>query len=403
MRDRNVCKDLCGHVSWQEIGTARCFAVNPYIRHEITTQSAQEVSAMQSQSISENQSTGTGGKRNGFIELCRFIFALCVVSHHALFLADPGYIPVVGGYISVEFFYILTGYFLFQSSQRAGDSRSGAIETAVARLKKVYPYFLVSWLASFLISHILNKSPLWTLLFDLLRGIPQLLLLSMAGLAGSSEGLWDYVGTGWYLSALLLTILAVYPLMRSWKTTFSSAIAPLVAILGYGYIMYEYNFLGVVNERLPMCYLGCIRSLAGICTGAFCYHIAQSIPKYTLSALGGVAVSLVQIGLLLVILYGMEYAGGFQDFIQVILFCALIIVSLSFKSYLNQLCSCNLSYFLGNFSMVVFVTQSLTYMYPILPYPQSWMWRYVAHFGYVLLFSLANYLLVFALKNWRAG
>ena len=334
-------------------------------------------------------------RRNGFIELCRFIFAMCVVSHHALFLTDYGYIPVIGGYISVEFFFILTGYFLFASSQNEGDDRDAAINEAVKRIKKVYPYFLVSWVASFMVGHIVNEQMhIQVFLWDLLRGIPQLLLLSMAGLGGSSEGLWDYVGTGWYLSVMLLTILVVYPLMRCWRKTFSAAIAPVIAILGYGYIIYEYNFLGVVNQRLPFCYLGCIRALAGMCLGSFCFYIVRSIPKYRLSKIGKAAVSNAQIGMLLLILGLMEGGGGDNDLIQVILFSVLIIVSFSFESYLNELCTCRISTALGRFSMVIFVTQSLTYMYPVLPYPDSWRWRYAAYIGYVLVFSLANYLFV---------
>lgn len=351
--------------------------------------------------MDERNCTGRKPTRNGFIELCRFIFAMCIVSHHALFFPNHGNIPVIGGYIGVEFFFILTGYFLFASSQKEeGDHRDTAINAAVKRIKKVYPYFLVSWGVSFLLSHIVNDQMyIRDLLWDLLRGIPQLLLLSMAGLGGSSEGLWDYVGTGWYLSAMLLTILLVYPLMRRGRKTFSAAIAPVIVIYGYGYIIFEYNFLGVVNERLPFCYLGCIRALAGICLGSFCFCIVQSIPKYRLSKIGKATVSIVQIGVLLLILRLMKYGGGYNDLIQVILFSVLIIVSLSFESYLNELCTCRISKALGIFSMVIFVTQSLTYKYPVLPYPDSWAWCYAAYIGYVLAFSLANYLLVAGLKK----
>lgn len=54
--------------------------------------------------------------RNGFIELCRFIFAIGIVSHHSQFLTnDLNEVPMLGGYVSVEFFFILTGYFMYLS------------------------------------------------------------------------------------------------------------------------------------------------------------------------------------------------------------------------------------------------------------------------------------------------
>ena len=344
-------------------------------------------------------------KRNGLIELCRFIFSLCVVSHHAQFLVDPGYIPVIGGYISVEFFFILTGYFLFASVQKAGaedaDSQNSAIHAVMKRVKKFYPYFFVTWFVSFTISHILNNTTqIKTFLWDLMRGIPQLLLLSMAGLAGSSEGLWDYVGTGWYVSAMVLSILIIYPMMRKGKTFFSAGIAPAIALLGYGFIVFKYNFLGVVNQRSSFIYDGLVRAVAGMCLGSFCYYIVQWLPKREFTKFGKAAASFIQIGTITAVLYFMDRYTGYNDVIQVFLFSILIIVSFAGESYINQVCNLNVCYSLGKFSTVIYLTQCLAYTFPdLLPYPAQWRWRYVVYFGYVLLFSLANFALVSRLKR----
>lgn len=178
-----------------------------------------------------------GASRNGFIELCRFILALCVVSHHALFLDNPGHIPLFGGYIAVEFFFILTGFFLAYGVDRENENSDHysashtkklyAFDQVAKRIGKIYPYFLTTWGASFVIYRVINHEGLKTLLWDLLRGVPQLLLLSMAGLGGASEGLWDYVGTGWYLSALVISILIVYPFLYRFKMSFCAGIAPV--------------------------------------------------------------------------------------------------------------------------------------------------------------------------------
>ena len=350
-----------------------------------------------------NETICRGRGRNGLIELCRFIFALCVVSHHAIFLSEPGRIPFIGGYISVEFFFMLTGYFLFEGSQSKRNSeedKCNVLHEVIKRVKKVYPYFLVSWFASFAISHITNGTfnPS-KLVWDLLRGIPQLLFLSMAGLGGSSDGIWDYVGTGWYVSALVLSIFILYPLMRRCGTYFASGIAPAAVLLIYGFIVQKYNFLGVVNERSSFCYDGVYRAIAGICLGSFCWYAVHSIPKKQLSNFGRNAFSVIQIILIALILFLMDHYTGFNDVIQVMLFAALIIVSFSWDSSLNALCTGRVSNALGSFSMVIFITQSVTYMYPILPYPSQWNLRYLAHFGYVLLFSATNYLLVALLKR----
>lgn len=123
-------------------------------------------------------------KRNGLIELCRFIFAMCIVCHHALFLSNPEHIPLSGGYIAVEFFFILTGFFMCKDALKKPAEHGGMTES-LKRLKTIYPYFFVSWGTSFIISHIYNKCyGIGAILRDFLRGIPQLLFLSMPGLGG---------------------------------------------------------------------------------------------------------------------------------------------------------------------------------------------------------------------------
>lgn len=349
--------------------------------------------------------------RNGFIELCRFILALCVVSHHTIFYQEHGHIPFFGGYIAVEFFFILTGFFLFKSAKSGGGGSSAFVQV-VKRLSKVYPYFLVCWLASFAISHIYNNQlHIGEIAADLVKGIPQLLLLSMAGLSGGTIGLFDYVGTGWYLSALVIAIFTVYPVMcmfcrsdssSSRDEIFSGGIAPFIALLCYGYIGYNYNFLGVVNERLSFAYLGCVRAVGGICLGSFCYYLSQKLRKIQLTNLGNYVVSAAQILILALSLYLMEHYTGFYDILQVILFSFLIILSFGFDTAVNQKCSNSFAYTLGKFSMVIFVTQCLAYMYPVLPYPTSWKLYYVAHFAYIILFSLANYGIVALFKKFFA-
>lgn len=155
------------------------------------------------------------GYRNGFIEICRFLLALCVVSHHSLFYEAHGHIPVIGGYIAVEFFCILTGFFLAGTAKKEGPYYDNAINQVISKLRKVYPYFLGGWLISFAIYHVYyDQMNVMILIKDLIKGVPQLLLLSMAGLSGGAVGLFDYVGTGWYLSALVVAIITVYPIMR---------------------------------------------------------------------------------------------------------------------------------------------------------------------------------------------
>ena len=332
-------------------------------------------------------------KRNGWIEFCRFIFVMCVASHHSMLFGEHGYIPLVNGYLAVEFFYILTGYFLFSSamSRSIAMEESSGFTEAWKRLKKIYPYFLNAWLMSFILCHVThghNDTGNW--LADLVCGIPQLFFLSMSDLAGGFLGYWDYLGTLWYLSALLFAILLVYPLIIKYKTLYASSIGPMLALLIYGGVFFVFHTFGVVNERLFFLALGNLRAVAGLSLGSFCCFLVQALPDRELNHRGKIVFSVGQLLTFAAILLLMNYTNEIYGIILIILFCMLIIFTFAGNTYLNALFSRPLFLLLGKFSMIVFITQSLAYMYPWLPYPEQWRWKYLVMMGYVILLSLAN-------------
>ena len=57
------------------------------------------------------EQTGKKKKRNSLVELYRFLFAMWVVYYHGYFFL-PKDSHFSGGYIAVDFFFILTGFFV---------------------------------------------------------------------------------------------------------------------------------------------------------------------------------------------------------------------------------------------------------------------------------------------------
>ena len=331
--------------------------------------------------------------RNGWIELWRFIFVLCVVSHHSIFLKDPGYIPAINGYISVEFFYILTGFFLFSSAvkKEAGDLDDNAFSEVWKRLKSIYPYFLVAWITSFVICRVTHgHNYTGAILKDFAHGVPQLLFLSMFDLPGGWLGYWDYIGTGWYLSSLIFAILLIYPLIRKCKYAFSTGIAPVLALTIYGYFWRTFNTFGVVNERVFSLNAGNLRAVAGLSMGSFCHCLVHMLPQRELSHRGKIWLSIAQIGVAGAAFGLMWVRSNLTTFLQILLFCLMIVLSFSGDTYLNSICSRPICMKLGRFSSIIFITQSLAYQQPWLPFPVPWKARYCMLFVYVFLLSLAN-------------
>lgn len=335
--------------------------------------------------------------RNGLIELLRFIFAFSLVSRHAGRLPDAGHIFLYGGHVAFEFFFILTGFFLYEHSRRMDNGeipvQENAFLEAFGRCKRYYGYLLIPWVISFTIKAFAD----WKMLFvTLQKSIPQLFLLSSAGLDGQALGVNDYNEQFWYTSAMFLVILFLWPAIRRGKIYFAAAIAPVFAFLRYGYNFITWQSIGPVMEWGGFWYVAIPRALAGICLGCFCNVLAHAAPSHRLSKAGDAAVSLIQICLLLLILFNMEYRAGSTDVIQIVYFFLLILITLSEETTLNRIFDCKLSAFLGKTSVIIFATHSLASVQisGFLPYPEQWSWRYRTYLLYVVLFSLLNYLMM---------
>lgn len=352
---------------------------------------------MENQVLQVQRKNSMPPNKNGFIEFCRFVFMMGIVSHHAMFIsAEPGFIPFWGGYISVEFFFILTGYLLYSSYLNkpiAGDKQDSAIYQVYHKFKQFYPYFFISWCTTFIMVHVESGNITFrTLFWDFIFGIPQLLFLQCEGLAGVSD---NYNGPMWFASALLIGILVVYPLMCYCKKYFATAIAPALCLICYGHVMKTGASLGSVHEWAGVFQVGCLRAIGGLCLGAFCYYIANLLSPHHLTKSGNITISLLQFGLLAFSLYLMCRTYGYTDIVQVMLFSILIILSFAEKTMTNRIFNRKIFFTLGKISMIVFVTQCAAYKCPsILLYPENWPLRYGMYLIYVLSFSLLNYLIV---------
>lgn len=355
---------------------------------------------MGKQVIQTQEVTPTSKNKNGFIEFCRFIFMMSIVSHHAMFLSDePGYIPLWGGYISVEFFFILTGYFLYDShfkadlGQKTKDKQNSAIYQVYHKFKRFYPYFFISWCTIFVMVHVESGNlSFHTLFWDFIFGIPQLLFLQCVGLAGVGN---NYNSTMWFVSALLIGMLVVYPLICCCKKHFATAIAPALCLICYGNVMKISSSLGSVHDWAGPLQAGSLRAIGGLCLGSLCCYLVKLVPSYRLTRLGDTVISFLQLGLVASSLYLMSHAYGYTDIVQVMLFSLLIIVSFIGETTVKRIFNRKIFFALGRFSMIIFVTQCIAYKCPsLLFYPEDWPWHYGIYIIYVLSFSSINYLIV---------
>ena len=149
----------------------------------------------------ENRETG----RNTEVDLLRVVFAIVVLIHHSHGLNPPDITsyPFVGGYIAVEFFFLLTGYFaakeIMGASVPAPLMGAQAMKLTFSKFSRIFPFVIPAVLIHYIMVSLLNNSSGFETVKSLTYGIFEAALLPASGIYESFMVL-----PLWYLSALLM-------------------------------------------------------------------------------------------------------------------------------------------------------------------------------------------------------
>lgn len=187
-------------------------------------------------------------KRNGEIDLLRFLCAAGIVVHHINELYPSGL--MVHGYTFVKFFFMVSGFFMVSSAEKLGDlSRNPsaiASSTWSFTLKKIssfYPYYIAAILLQFVLFHIIwDYQGILAILSLLVESVPTLTLTSYGFNTQSAL----YTSGSWYLSVMVLCLFILFPLVLRFRESGTKILLPLLAVFMLGYMNHHF---GTVSTR----------------------------------------------------------------------------------------------------------------------------------------------------------
>ena len=299
------------------------------------------------------------------IEFLRFIFAVSIVYFHLL---HSSIMPYTGNcelypYLAeqakytkyiVECFFIISGYFLYQSI-RNHPERS-VMEFLAARISRLWPVLACSVILSVLIN---GKS--------LAASFVDLFFLQSSGLAT------DWKGLNWYVSAFFLAEV-FYFLLYKWLHN-SSAMKFVICILTYfGYAVNINTMNGGFGRQMVygVINLGLARAVAGIGLG---YLLADGYrmisEKYRMIDIkekrserkASVLISIVELGTfgtLLTDFFRGKYAYKNQ-FTVVILFSIFLLCLLTRRGIFSKITDNKIAGFPGKYAYSVYVMQEVSF------------------------------------------
>lgn len=302
-------------------------------------------------------------KRNGKIELLRFVFCICVLLYHVnndiwggeKVLTD-GLSFFSHGRTGVEFFFLVSGYLAAKSASRYKNAENRlpiGSTTYNFMLKKIKSIFTPHIILCTLMVILLTADGKMTVekFFDKL---PSVLFLQTTGITD------DYfIAVEWYICAMLFALVIIYPmLLKSFDFT-SKVIAPVGSSILIGYMIFRYDKLPSSLVPDPIISPNNLRGLAIILLGVFCYTLSEKIKGLDLKKQYRFLLIVLENACWIISLYFMvstiqkKYEG-------IIVYVLALAVTLTFsRSFENKFYNNSFVMYLGKISLTVYLSQNL--------------------------------------------
>lgn len=309
----------------------------------------------------------TKKQRNGKIEFLRFYFAVLILLFHIgkRFFGTPGADAdpfrlyfFDEGLIGVEFFFLVSGYFLAahiykmrdQSTKYLGQETANMIK---AKFFHIFPYHFYAMAITVVINAILLYDVTDKKIKYVLDSWSSLFFLEVFGFESS----WANKLT-WYLAVWLMVMFILYPIGRKNYDVFMNIICPLLALFVLGYLDYTTQSLSDIEDWTGLFYKCFLRGFAEMALGCLAFSLVRWMNDRKWTVRGKKFLTFVEIfGYLFVLFYTCTRYNGQYEFLMLFVIFGLVILSFSDIApgvkYFNK----PWAYKLGKLSLVIYLNQ----------------------------------------------
>ena len=313
------------------------------------------------------------GNKNSVIELIRFFAISVIVFFHIEIYYFNKPLHFNYGYIFVEFFFIISGFFAMMNISKK-DNFSGfeIVKMLWHKFKSIYPKYLAAFALSFIIIVIyIQKTNISEIFQKLINYKWEIFGLHFSGFIQGEN--WEKVLNipAWYISSLIISFAVFVILATKFKKAFIYLIAPISILLTYSTFINQFGTLDL-NIQLTNIFgfiinTGNMRAFAGMSLGAICYYIYLKIREDENNKKTKVIFTFVEVFLYCSILYLLKFNEllNNEDMVfYIFIFAVLVIIEFSKKGYIATFCSRvfnKIPIYLGDLSLYMFLFQ-----YPVI-------------------------------------
>ena len=236
-------------------------------------------------------SSGTVNKHNTAIDLLKFIFAVVIVLFHGWKRLPGQGSYFINGRLGVEIFFIISGFLMVASSKRYANQENISLwrktgSFILHKVARLSPDVFIAWFIAFYVTYVLPGEE--GLLHKLLSGGFEFFLIWQAGFSDFTHA----NGAVWYLSAMLLAMMFLFPVLLKNREFYLYWFAPLAALFFYGFLAIKYGKLIGSDRWTGFATMGMLRAVSGLCLGAVCYNTAEKLKTVNFRLPGKMLISI---------------------------------------------------------------------------------------------------------------
>ncbi len=293
-------------------------------------------------------------KHNGIISFWKFMFTLLIIA---------GHIKIHGKFegqfleaytIGVEFFFLVSGYLMTKNALKKNNEELGktTFDYIFKKVKVFFPYILLAFSFGLILNTIRYKLKK----YEIIGTIWDMLLLRMAG----AKYFMGVHGVTWYISAMLICMIILYPLLIKYKKNFIYIGAPLIVFVVGGYIAHIYGNISKPTEWCGIVYKGTLRAFFELALGSIIFLVSEKIGNTNFNLLGRIMLTIIEIVGFSSIFFVINLKDSHTkyDFIMILILFISISIAFSEKSLLQKFSNNKYFYFLERISLPMYLNQT---------------------------------------------
>ena len=301
--------------------------------------------------------------RNVTIDLLRVVFSIIIFLNHSATLINSSEqtVPYFRyGFLGVEFFFILSGYLMSAKASRVMQNQyeigPETVRFVLGKISSIFPWYIVAWIIGMIIDG--WGKEIHESYIHVFQSLPTIIQINMAGFNG-----YNVLKPTWYISAMILSMMSLYPLLLRYKKTFNMAIAPVICVFTYGIFFLKIGNLASLNDTVfGIIYTGLLRAIAGISLGCICYACAQRLSECPLKKVCKPIIAVLEILVFAVAILFQRTGLGFRpDFLFVCLAALGIILAFCRHNAFNDLFQVKKNW-IGRFALCIYLSDVLSRM-----------------------------------------